>query len=88
MWIPTKHFEKKVAGNYTRMLRTVLNKFWKEHTKKQQLYGHLPPISQTLQERRTHARTNSYRLLHMDMSMLVDQQRCNYISSLQTQYTT
>ena len=28
----------------------VLNKSWKQHLKKQQLYGHLPPISQIIQD--------------------------------------
>ena len=31
----------------------ILNKFWKQHPKKQQLYGHLLPISKTIQIRRT-----------------------------------
>ena len=31
------------------MLRTILNKSWKLHPTKQQLYGHLPPISKTIQ---------------------------------------
>ena len=36
------------------MLLTVLNKSWKQYpTKEQQLYGHLPPISQTIQVRQT-----------------------------------
>ena len=46
-----KCFEKKTRGIYTRMLQAVLNKSWKQHCSKQQLYGHLPPISQTIQER-------------------------------------
>ena len=40
----TKQREKKLDGNYTRMLQAVLNKFWRQHPTKQQLYGHLPPI--------------------------------------------
>ena len=28
---------------------TVLNKSWKQHSTKQQQYGYLPPISQTIQ---------------------------------------
>ena len=30
-----------------------MNKSWKQHPTKQQLYGHLPPISKTIQIRRT-----------------------------------
>ena len=35
------------------MLRAILNKSWKQHPTKQQLYGRLPPISKTIQIRRT-----------------------------------
>ena len=35
------------------MLRAILNKSWRQHTTKQQLYGHLPPITKTIQVRRT-----------------------------------
>ena len=31
------------------MLWAVLNKYWKQYPTKQQLYGHLPHISQTIQ---------------------------------------
>ena len=56
-WSLTKDMEKKVDGNCSRMLRVVLNKSWKQHSSKQQLYAHLPPISKTIQIRRTrHAR--------------------------------
>ena len=33
------------------MLWAILNKSWKQHPTKQQLYGHLPPISKTIQIR-------------------------------------
>ena len=52
-WTLTKHMEKKLDGNYTRMLRVILNKSWRQHPTKQQLYGHLPPITKTIQVRRT-----------------------------------
>ena len=42
-----KHLEKKLNGNYTRMLYAVLNKSLKQHSTKQQLYSCLPTISQT-----------------------------------------
>ena len=44
---------KKLDGNYTRMLRAVLNKSWQQHPTRRQLYGHLPPITKTIQARRT-----------------------------------
>ena len=38
-------------GNCTRMLQAILNKSWKQHPTKWQLYGHQPPISKTIQIR-------------------------------------
>ena len=35
------------------MLRTLFNKSWKQHPTEQQLYGHLSPISKTIQVRQT-----------------------------------
>ena len=46
-----KHLEKKIKENYTRILCAVLNKSWKQHSTKQQLYSHLPPITQVRQTR-------------------------------------
>ena len=52
-WTLTKWLEKKLDGNYTRMLQAILNKCWWEHPTRHQLYGHLPPITKTIQVRRT-----------------------------------
>ena len=52
-WTLTKRLEKKLDGNYTRMLRVILNKSWQQHPTRHQLYGHLPPITKTIQVRRT-----------------------------------
>ena len=52
-WTLTKRLEKKLDGNYTRMLRAILNKSWRQHPTRHQLYGHLPPITKTIQVRRT-----------------------------------
>ena len=52
-WTLTKRMEKKLDSNYTRMLRAILNKSWRQHPTKQQPYGHLPPITKTIQVRRT-----------------------------------
>ena len=52
-WTLIKRLEKKLDGNYTRMLRAILNKSWRQHHTKQQLYGHLPPITKTIQVKRT-----------------------------------
>ena len=53
MEIKTKRLEKKLDGNYTRMLRAILNKSWQQHPTKRQLYDNLPPITKTIQARRT-----------------------------------
>ena len=52
-WTLTKRLEKKLDGNYTRMLRAILNKSWQQHPTSHQLYGHLPPITKSIQVRRT-----------------------------------
>ena len=52
-WTLTKRLEKKLDDNYTRMLRAILNKSWRQHLTRHQLYGHLPPITKTIQARRT-----------------------------------
>ena len=52
-WTLTKRLEKKLDGNYTRMLRAILDKSWRQHPTRHQLYGHLPPITKTIQVRRT-----------------------------------
>ena len=52
-WTLTKRLEKKLDGNYTRMLRAILNKSWRQHPTRHQLYGHLPPITKTIQVRWT-----------------------------------
>ena len=52
-WMLTKHMEKKLDSNYTRMLQAILNKSWWQHPTKQQLYGHLPLIMKTVQVRQT-----------------------------------
>ena len=52
-WTLTKRLEKKLDGNYTRMLWAILNKSWQQHPTKHQLYGHLLPITKTIQARWT-----------------------------------
>ena len=51
-WTLTKRLEKKLDGNYTRMLRAILDKSWRQHPTWHQLYGHLSPIMETIQVRR------------------------------------
>ena len=42
-WTLTKRMEKRLDGNYTRMLRAILNKSWGQYPTKHQQYDHLPP---------------------------------------------
>ena len=51
-WTLTKKMESKLDGTYTRMLRAALNIPWQIHPTKKQLYGHLPPITVSIRERR------------------------------------
>ena len=51
-WTLTKRLEK-LFGNYTRMLRAILNRSWQQHPTRRQLYGHLPLITKSIQARRT-----------------------------------
>ena len=52
-WTLTKRLEKRLDRNYTRILWAILNRSLRQHPTKQQLYGHLPPITKTIQIRRT-----------------------------------
>ena len=53
----TKRMGQKLDDIYTRMLRAILNRSWRQHPTKQQLYDHLLPITKTIHVRRArHAR--------------------------------
>ena len=49
-WTLMKCLKKKLDRDHIRMPYGVLNKSCKHHLGKQQLYGHLPPISQTIED--------------------------------------
>ena len=48
--IPLNFLNRQHKGIYT---RAILNKSWRQHPTRHQLYGHLPPITKTIQVRRT-----------------------------------
>ena len=52
-WKLIKRMQKKLDSNYTRMLQAIVNKSWRQHPTKQQLYGHQPSITKTIQARWT-----------------------------------
>ena len=60
-WTLTKRLEKKLDGNYSRMLRAILNKTRQQHPTRHQLYSHLPPIAKTIEARRTRHARHSWR---------------------------
>ena len=60
-WTLTKRLKRKLDGNYTRMLRAILNKPWHQHPTRHQLYSHLPPITKTIQVRWTRHAGHSWR---------------------------
>ena len=47
-WSLNKRLKKKQEGNCSRMLRAILNKSWRQHPTRHQLYNHMP-----IQVRRT-----------------------------------
>ena len=68
------------------ILSAVLNKSWGKHPTKQHLYGHVAPISQTIQliqsrhteaawEERKNSFSTFYELLHMQTTVLADLKR-------------
>ena len=60
-WMVTKWMEKKLDGNYTRMLRAKLNGSWRQNPTKQQVYGLLLPITKTIQIRQTRHAVHCWR---------------------------
>ena len=96
-WTLTKRLERKLNGNYTRMLRAVLNKSWRQHPTRQQLYGHLPPITKTIQVRRTRHAGHCWRSkdelisdgpTQMEVQKQNDQHELTYSNYVRTQDVT
>ena len=46
------HFRRRGSSSCP-VLRAILNRSWQQHPTRRQLYGHLPPITKTIQARRT-----------------------------------
>ena len=99
-WTLTKRIEKKLDVNCTKMLRAIMNKSWKQHHTKQQLYSNLPPISKIIQVRQTRHSRHCWKSKDVLMSgilewnpahrcgsvgMLVDQQELTYNRSARIQ---
>ena len=90
----TKRFEKKLDVCYTRLIHAILNKHWKQNPAKKYLYCNLAPISKIVQEWQDmlcsacEARKNSLARFSDGLltwtSMLANQQKHTFISSMQT----
>ena len=61
-WMLTKRMAKKLDGNYTRILRAILNKSWRQHPTKLQTCDHQPLITKTIQLRRTRHAGHCWRI--------------------------
>ena len=97
-WTLTKRLEKKLNGNYTRMLRAILNKSWQQHPTRHQLYGHLPPITKSIQARPSRHAGHCWRskdelvsdeiLWHIAIQKQDDQLEHTYSSYVMIRYVT
>ena len=63
-WSSSLCLIKKLDGKYTRILRAILNKSWRQHPTRHQLHGHLPPIAKTIKVRRTKHAGHCWRSRH------------------------
>ena len=75
-WTLNKFMERNLDCNCARMLRAILNKSWRQHPKKLQLYGHLRPIIKTIKIRRAgHCRRSKDKLMYSWGPLHIDEQR-------------
>ena len=49
-WTLTNSLEKRLNGNYTRMLRSILNRSWKYHPNNKEIYGNIPGICTSIRQ--------------------------------------
>ena len=80
-WMLTKWL-KKLDGNYTRML----NKSWWQHPTRHQLYGHLPPITKTIQVRRTRHAGHSYMMYSYGPPHMAEQKQDDLLEHTYSSY--
>ena len=51
-WTLTKALEKRLSGNYTRMLRAILNRYWKDHPISKEIYAIISDICTLIRQQR------------------------------------
>ena len=49
----SRHDKQEMLDTNREQSRAILNKSWRQHPTRHQLYGHLPPITKTIQVKRT-----------------------------------
>ena len=75
IWTLTKRMDRQLDTDYTRILQAILNKSCMQHHIKQQLYGHLPPITKTIQVRRIRHVGHCWRSKDSHWPLHMDEQR-------------
>ena len=85
-WTPIKRLEKKLDGNYARMLRAILNKSWRQHSTRHQLYGHLPLITKTIHVRQTRHAGHCWRSRDELISDMAEQKRGDQLEHTYSSY--
>ena len=60
-WTLTTALENNIGGTYTRMLRAVTNKSWRDHLSNEQLYGDITKISKSIRMQRLRFAGNCWR---------------------------
>ena len=58
-WTLTESLKKRIDRSYTRMLRMVLNVYWKQHKTNKEVYGNLPRATMKIQVRNAAPKTSS-----------------------------
>ena len=76
-WMLTKSIEKKLDVNFRRMLRAILNKSWKQHPTKQQLYDQLSRKLSKLDEPEMRTTAGEVETIYCWGPLLMDEQRQN-----------
>lgn len=71
-WTPTLSLMKRIDGGYTRLLRFALGLTWKSMTRKEVLYGDLPPVSTKINQRRLRLAGHLHRMRKYNFQPVCD----------------
>ena len=70
-WTITRKFEDRINGCYTQLLRRVLNISWRDHIPNSEVYGDIPPLSETIKTRRLQFAGHCLRTTDQPISQLL-----------------